>query len=251
MEKKGKRTCLTEKKRRELILAYVTKQGKNPPTLKGFKNYLEGFDWFKKLSVVAKNNRAQRYFHEVREMCGEVKETEEKSTAVSEPKKKCSTETIRKFYLIIKRASESRVGISKRDIEMIMGYKTPMSTKSVDNLNEYICRETGFKPLSLAESPFVNYDIIKVDYDTAILILEDLRERLKGSEPVMPAEYEDFESKVKAIIRRDYFALLLFKKNNTIQNTTGDIQQFKEFVVGKKKSAYMGYDKICEIFKSA
>ena len=269
MEKSEKRTRLTEEQQRELVNDFILKQGSNPFTVGDFKNYLTRFDWFKKLSDKAKDNRSNRYLYIMRDILGgRLKTTpcysgghkapnsyvisdkegvaEEKSAATPKPKRRCSEETIRKFYLIMKRASESKVGISKKDVETIMGYKTSMTTSSVVNLNEYICKETGFRPFVIADSLFVDYDILRVDHETALLILDDLKEKI-GSEPTMP-EFEDFERVVKSIIRRDYFALSMFKNNNTIQNTTGDIQQFKEFVVGKKKSAYIGYDKICEIF---
>lgn len=230
------------------------------------------YEWFSKIPQTAQQSRLWDLAEIMKEFFGENIEQVEKSggfgvpvswtlltknfetPTVKETEKKerkprrCSVERLKKFYLIIKKASESKVGISKKDVERIMGYETTITIQGVNLLNDQIESETGLRPLTIDKKhTFVNYDILQVDKEMAEMVLEELNERLEGNLPEMPVFEGDFESVVKSIIRKDYHTLSMFVKSNTIFHKDGDMDRFKEAIVAK--TVTLSYDEITKIFK--
>lgn len=230
----------------------------------------KNYEWFKTLSKTAQQSRLWDLVEVIKEAYGEniVQEnrprfgvpvrltpkskeitniTETKSEKGERKPRRCSKEKLGKYYLVIKKASESKVGISKKDVEQIMGYETPMTIQGVNYLNDQIENETGYRPLVIDKKHiFINLDILQVDREIAEMVLDELNEKLEGNEPEMPM-FEDYESVVKSVIRKDYSILSMFVKSNTILHQTGDMEKFREAIV--VKSISLGIDKVAEIFK--
>lgn len=272
-EKKQKRV---EYLRKETKLEIISKffEGMQAGDQFGYKElgeFLEkNYEWFNKIPKTAQQSRLWDLAEIMKEFFGEnieqverpgfgvpvlwtlltknfetptVKETEKKERKP----RRCSVERLKKFYLIIKKASESKVGISKKDVEKIMGYETTMTIQGVNLLNDQLESETGFRPLTIDKKHiFVNYDILQVDKEMAEMVLEELNERLEGNLPEMPMFEGDFESVVKSIIRKDYSILSMFVKSNTIFHKDGDMDRFKEAIIAK--TVTLSYDEITKIF---
>jgi hypothetical protein len=161
--------------------------------------------------------------------------------------KKCSKETLEKFYLCIKRSILSPIGVSKREIEKIMGYETPITVSGVDSINNQIANETGYRPFTIDKSHiFINSDVLRVDKDIAELVLDELRSKC-SEEPKMPILEENYESTVKQVIRKDYSILSMFAKSNTLLYKNGDVVRFRESIVSKNVT--LSIEKVADIFK--
>jgi len=241
----------------------------------GYKDlgeFLEkNYEWYRKLSKHAQESRIWDLATVMKETYSENIVQEErigfgaqaKWTLISKPKeitpiseektekerkpRRCNRDRLGKFYLVVKEALYSKVGISKKDVEQIMGYETNMTVQGVNSLNDQIESETGFRPLTIDKNHiFVNYDILQVNNEMAEMVLQELSEKLEGIEPTMPALENDFESIVKSVIRKDYAILSMFTKSSTIFYNTGEMEKFRDSIVAK--TVTLGIDKVVEIY---
>lgn len=263
MENKEKRTRLGKEQRLEIIKAFVAQQCGKEFTVETFIGYLEGFDWFKKLSDQSKSERALRYIKEMKEYFGDnfkqirkgagnrpgkyvVSETEETKPEETKPET-YNTEEIRKLYLVVKKVDESRVGVSKKDVAELTGIK--LTGNWLDTINTSLENMTGYRPFILVKSEFVNYDILRIaDKEVAKLVIQELAEKLDGPEPIMPS-FNDFETFIKKVIRNDYITLKMFLPSNTIYYKNGDLVRFRKAILGEKSKVTIGIDRVAEIFQ--
>ncbi len=199
-----------------LIKEFVKEKNGDEFTTRDLMSCFSKFEWFAQLNPKSQEGRAYQLVVKCKEMYGSGFKTIRRGRHISykvvleapeetapDVAKTWDTELMRKLYLVVKRASELKVGISMRDIKNIMGVKRKTSEFLLDDeINSILEKETGYRPLMRKESRFVkNYEVFVANSDIAELVLQDLREKIDGPEPMMPA-FEDFESFVKKIVKK-------------------------------------------------
>ena len=258
--KTEKRVYLSKGKQIEIIENFFTSYGAEKEfSIKDLDRFLAGYDWYIKTPEPAKYARLENLIALMKNSYGErIKrindgeigvpakwvlegspKAEPKAKKIEKPavkkKRGCSLKRVNEFYNLIKIASESKIGISKREIRVCMNYKTKMLTENnIKSLNNLFELETGFRPLIIDKShKFVDYDVLHVDNEMASLILEELLKKLKGVEPASPVIEDGLEKVVKSTIRKDYDLLKMFKKKSRkLSFRGGGAERFKKSIVG-------------------
>lgn len=254
MENKEKRMRLSMEKQKDLLGKFISEQGESKFGVNNLKDWFSQFGWYTKLSESAKKSRLTGFIALMKEMCGEKFRTVSQGGGrnsvwiISEeplpeqPKRKNHSERTERLYLLVKKAYESKIGVSKTDAAQILGHETiKISTQGLISINSRLERLTGFAPLKMDKShTFTEYDVITVDRDAASLIVEEIGDL---EVPVFESKYE---TEVRAAIRRDYQNLLMFKKSGRVMFKGGDAEKLRKSIMG---ATTIGADKVAEKYQ--
>lgn len=249
MEKEKQR--LSSERKTEIIDNFRLEQGTTQFNVGDIINYLSDLDEYKKLSPKQKYNKAaamvismrKKYPHEFETIQSghrgtpaiwrftkvfmSIEETSEKKTG--------HEKQLEKLYNLINYAASSKIGVSKEDAGLIIGYKSKMNESVIESLNDQYEKITGLRPLKIDRRHiYVESDTIFVEKDESSLILEDLMSKLK-TEPTLPTFESKYVDTVKEKIRKDYYMLLMFKPKCKLSyyGVGSDAKKFKEYIVSR------------------
>lgn len=260
MENKEKRMRLSMEKQQKLLGQFISERGETEFGVKELNDWFEQFGWYSKLPEKTKEYRLIGFISVMKKMYGEKFRTISQggghpsvwkisdSEPTPEPKKKTKrpNERFEKLYLLIRKAYNSKIGVSKKDAVRILGYETEsISTQGLDSVNNRLEKTTGYRPFKMDKTHvFTGYDVITVDKEIASLIIEEYYKELGDLEvPVFESEYE---AEVKAVIRKDYQNLLMFKKSGVVKFRGGEAEKFRKSVIGMTT---MGADEVAEKYQ--
>ena len=260
MENKEKRTRLSMEKQKDLLGKFISEREETEFGVKELNDWFSKFEWYSKLPEKTKESRLIGFISVMKKMYGEKFRTISQggghpsvwkisdSEPTIEPKKKTKrpNERFERLYLLIRKAYNSKIGVSKKDAVRILNYETEsISTQGLDSVNNRLEKTTGYRPFKMDKTHvFTRHDVITVDKEMASLIIEGYYKELGDLEvPVFESEYE---SEVKAVIRKDYQNLLMFKKSGMIKFRGGEAEKFRKSVIG---IATISADKVAEKYQ--
>lgn len=261
MENKEKRTRLSMEKQQELLGQFISERGETEFGVKELNDWFSKFGWYSKLPEKTKEYRLIGFISVMKKMYGEKFRTVSQggghpsvwkisdSEPTPEPKEKKTkrpNERFERLYLLVRKAYNSKIGVSKKDAVRILGYETEgISTQGLDSVNNRLEKTTGYRPFKMDKTHvFTGYDVITVDKEMASLIIEEYYKELGDLEvPVFESEYE---AEVKAVIRKDYQNLLMFKKSGMVKFRGGEAEKFRKSVIGMTT---MAADEVAEKYQ--
>lgn len=259
MENKEKRMRLSMEKQQELLGQFISERGETEFGVKELNDWFSKFGWYSKLPEKTKESRLIGFISVMKKMYGEKFRTISQggghpsvwkisdSEPTPEPKKKTKrpNERFERLYLLVRKAYNSKIGVSKKDAVRILGYETEsISTQGLDSVNNSLEKTTGYRPFKMDKTHvFTGYDVITVDKEIASLIIEEYYKEFGDLEVPVFGEYE---AEVKAVIRKDYQNLLMFKKSGMVKFRGGEAEKFRKSVVGMTT---IGADEVAEKYQ--